>query len=433
MAKTTPEFDGRLDEMYAIFLENLLFTIVTLGLYRSWAKTRVRRYLTGHMSVMGDRLEYTGTGWELFRAFLLVFFFLYAPFIAAIGWSQLTQPPEIAALVFAVVLILAIILTPFARFTGLRYRMTRTQWRGVRCGLVGSPWGYVGKYLLVTLVLLVALAIVVALIAGLAFAVTAIGVDDMIAPVTALLVPIPASNIIIVGLGALIAFVAYGVLTPTSTVWLERYRLDRMTFGDLQGAFGARWRDAPCLSLVIALPLGLLIYIAIWVVIALIAETTGLNLLILEILLPFILALQQGVDALMRLSFAQIGPVIVYYVIGGAVSIVILIVSFYGPVAWHLGRFYRFIAGNWGLGEDDGPYFAPPPHPWSYAKLLVGNLLIRIFTLGLGAPLVWRRNMRFLARVAILNAAALENAAQGQQRRGAAGEGLLDAMDIGVV
>lgn len=68
-------YDGRLGELYVLFIKNLLLTIITLGIYRFWAKTRVRRYLWSHTSLFGDRFEYTGTGKELFLGFLIALFY----------------------------------------------------------------------------------------------------------------------------------------------------------------------------------------------------------------------------------------------------------------------------------------------------------------------------------------------------------------------
>ena len=74
-------YDGRIGEMYVIFLTNLIYTILTFGIYRFWAKTRERRYFLSRMELMGDRLEYTGTGGELFRGFLVVFLLIISPLI----------------------------------------------------------------------------------------------------------------------------------------------------------------------------------------------------------------------------------------------------------------------------------------------------------------------------------------------------------------
>ena len=64
-------YDGRLGDLYRIFFLNLLLTVLTLGIWRFWARTRLRRHVWQHLSLDGQRLEYTGTGGELFRGFLL--------------------------------------------------------------------------------------------------------------------------------------------------------------------------------------------------------------------------------------------------------------------------------------------------------------------------------------------------------------------------
>ncbi len=45
------QYDGRLGELYRIFLVNLLLTIITLGIYRFWAITRWRRYFWSRMVI----------------------------------------------------------------------------------------------------------------------------------------------------------------------------------------------------------------------------------------------------------------------------------------------------------------------------------------------------------------------------------------------
>ena len=56
------EYDGARGPVAKIAVSNALLTLVTLGVYRFWGKTRVRRYLWSRASFLGDRAEYTGTG-----------------------------------------------------------------------------------------------------------------------------------------------------------------------------------------------------------------------------------------------------------------------------------------------------------------------------------------------------------------------------------
>jgi uncharacterized membrane protein YjgN (DUF898 family) len=69
-------YDGGLMGLYEIYLLNLVLTVITIGIFRFWAKTRIRRYVWSHVSFQGDRLEYTGTGGELFKGFLIVLGFI---------------------------------------------------------------------------------------------------------------------------------------------------------------------------------------------------------------------------------------------------------------------------------------------------------------------------------------------------------------------
>jgi uncharacterized membrane protein YjgN (DUF898 family) len=63
-------------------LVNFLLNVITLSIYRFWAKTRVRRHIWSCVKINGEPLEYTGTGLELFLGALIVFGLIGLPFIA---------------------------------------------------------------------------------------------------------------------------------------------------------------------------------------------------------------------------------------------------------------------------------------------------------------------------------------------------------------
>lgn len=155
-------YDGKAGELAGIGVTNALLTLVTLGIYRFWAKTRVRRYLWGHIDYQGDRLEYTGRGVELFVGFLVALLIL-APLVAAsiaIDTLFLADPGVIAIKGF-VQLIVIIFLIQIAIYRARRYRLSRTQWRGIRIGQSGSSFKYALKAF--------GWSIVVGLTGGLAF------------------------------------------------------------------------------------------------------------------------------------------------------------------------------------------------------------------------------------------------------------------------
>lgn len=87
-------FDGRIGELYKIFLLNLFLGILTLGIYHFWGKTRVRRYVTSSFSIANDRLEYTGYGSELFWGFIKALIILVVLAIP-LFWYAHTHTTEI--------------------------------------------------------------------------------------------------------------------------------------------------------------------------------------------------------------------------------------------------------------------------------------------------------------------------------------------------
>ena len=136
-------FDGPRGRLLWILVRNLLLNALTLGFFRFWAKTHLRRYFWRHTKLLGEPLEYTGTGGELFIGFLIVMAVL-APLIGLASLAQLFV--EHIAVNFIVPAVL-FALTPIAVFRMWRYRFTRTLWRGVRFGLDGSSLRYTGLWL----------------------------------------------------------------------------------------------------------------------------------------------------------------------------------------------------------------------------------------------------------------------------------------------
>ena len=137
-------FDGRRGALGALMLRNLLFSILTLGIYRFWGRTHVRRFVWRHTALLDDSLEYLGTGGELFIGFLIAVAVLL-PVFAAYSLLQFlfADDPGHALLVLEVLYYLVLFfLIQIAIHRMRRYRLTRTAWRGVRFGLGGSSFAY---------------------------------------------------------------------------------------------------------------------------------------------------------------------------------------------------------------------------------------------------------------------------------------------------
>ena len=121
----------------------MLLTILTFGIFRFWALTRTRRLVWSRMRVQGERLDYTGTGWELLRATLIVAVLFFAVQLAG---SVVLELAPLAGQLFGLALLLAIlVLTQAAVFGAQRYRLSRTLWCGIRGGMHGSMVDYGAK------------------------------------------------------------------------------------------------------------------------------------------------------------------------------------------------------------------------------------------------------------------------------------------------
>jgi uncharacterized membrane protein YjgN (DUF898 family) len=150
-------YDGDTGSLFVLWLKVLGLSIITLGFYRFWGRTRIRNYLWSHVSLLGDRCEYDGTGMELFLRFLVALV-IFVPLLSltqlvvwiglGLFWAKVASFVQLAVLFY---------LGYFAIYAGRRYRTSRTLWRGIRGGLDGSAnsyaWRAIGYTVLVALTL----------------------------------------------------------------------------------------------------------------------------------------------------------------------------------------------------------------------------------------------------------------------------------------
>ena len=125
------EYVGTVGALFPIALMNLFLTIITLGIYRFWAKTNVRKYLWSQTHLDGEPFEYTGTGGELFMGFLIVFFIFILPLMIGLGLLTNYYPMIAQYGIFALYPFF-IFLMGVALYRAQVYQMSRTQWRGIR-------------------------------------------------------------------------------------------------------------------------------------------------------------------------------------------------------------------------------------------------------------------------------------------------------------
>jgi uncharacterized membrane protein YjgN (DUF898 family) len=140
-------------------LLNGLLRILTLGVYHFWGKTEVRQRIWSAVRIDGEPIEYRGTGGELFRGFLIVFFLILLPMGLASFASSLFLPDTATWQGFYMAAFWGVLflLSGIGIYRARRYRLSRTRWRGIRGGLSGHSssfaWTYLWTALLVPITL----------------------------------------------------------------------------------------------------------------------------------------------------------------------------------------------------------------------------------------------------------------------------------------
>ena len=126
-------FTGKGSAYFGLLFKTFIFSLLTFGIYSFWGRTRQRQYLWGNTLLLGEPLEYTGTGKELFISFLIVLPVFVVIMLAFVFGPAMFGPIGWIALYFPLAF-----LWQFATYRALRFRLTRTRWRGIRGNMSGS-------------------------------------------------------------------------------------------------------------------------------------------------------------------------------------------------------------------------------------------------------------------------------------------------------
>jgi uncharacterized membrane protein YjgN (DUF898 family) len=145
----------------ALVSRNTVMTVLTLGIYRFWARSRIRRHFWSRVEVDGSAFEYHGTGRELFLGFLLVTVLL-VPIVTAVRLADfaLLAYGEGAVVAKDVAFgVLLFFLYQYGTYRARRYQLTRTAWRGIRGGQTGKAGGYAVRALREALLVVLSLGL----------------------------------------------------------------------------------------------------------------------------------------------------------------------------------------------------------------------------------------------------------------------------------
>jgi uncharacterized membrane protein YjgN (DUF898 family) len=133
-------FIGPAKDYWRIVVRGALLLMITLGLYRFWLATDVRRFFWANTEIDGESLEYSGTALELLQGFLFAIA-LILPIYIAFTITVLDLGAFGSFLSTSAVLLLAF-MSQYGIYLARRYRLTRTIFRGLRFHQTGSAVRY---------------------------------------------------------------------------------------------------------------------------------------------------------------------------------------------------------------------------------------------------------------------------------------------------
>lgn len=354
-----------------IALLNFFLGLITLTIYRFWAKTNTRKHIWSCLHINGEPLEYTGTGGELFRGFLMVFGLFILPYILLLKGLQLSLG-EAHPVVTGLSLLFAFavyFLWGFAIYKQRKYQLSRTQWRGIRGTLVGSAMIYSLTYF-----------------------------------------------------GSMLAkSFSFGWATPVMNTVLQEQMTNDMRFGD--AAFKFKGRAGPlypsyalCWVLTVVFVIGIAAFISYEATIWFGTELGQL----------FEYFEKNSPDSTTTESQDYLIGIIAM-VIGAAVLSFFLIL----PMLWSIytAKEIRTFAN---YTRFDGAEFSINAKAGSLIWLTLSNILLFIFTLSIAQPFIVQRTIRYVVdRMTLQGAIDIDRIQQSTLALPKRGEGLADAFDVG--
>ncbi len=357
--------------LFKLTLINLLLGIITLTIYRFWAKTNVRKHIWSCVHINGEPLEYTGKGIELFKGALMVFGLFILPYVLLTQGLKFALGEGNSAIVGLQTLfaLLIYLLWGFAVYKARKYQLSRTLWRGIRGTLVGSAMTY-----------------------SLTF------------------------------FGSMLAKgFSLGWATSVMNTVLQEQIIGDMRFGDAAFKFKGRAGPLyPTYALCWFLSLGVLI--------------GGTAFIAIEMVHWFGAEFSAAMDRVFHMG-NQTPPSTedfwnvwsVFGILIGAFVIFMLLI----PMLWaiYTAKEMRTFAN---YTRFDGAQFKLDATTGGIILLAFVNLLLLVFTLGIAWPFIVQRNVRFLVdRLSLEGAIDIDRIQQSMAALPSRGEGLADAFDIG--
>jgi uncharacterized membrane protein YjgN (DUF898 family) len=123
-----PQFTASAGEYFRIWIVNLLFSLLTLGIYSAWAKVRKRRYFYGSTRLDGATFDYFASPKAVLKGRILA-----AGIVAIYGLATELYPKSRFGFLAA-----GLILLPWFGVRAYAFNARNSGWRGVRFDFVAG-------------------------------------------------------------------------------------------------------------------------------------------------------------------------------------------------------------------------------------------------------------------------------------------------------
>lgn len=385
-SKGNIHYSGETSPLFKLAFVTGFLTLITAGIYRFWAKTRIRKYIWSSTKIDGDAFEYTGTGLEKLLGFLIAIVFLavYLGIIQVVltfmGVGFLSDPEnELIFLISFYASFFALLpFILFAVYRSRRYKLARSRFRGIRFAMENAAWGYafraLGHYFL--------------------------------------------------------TFITLGALLPRQTFYLEKFMTDRSFYGDARFEQGGKWSALYGAMKHIFIGLGMMI--AGGILAAAVAPLLGGIVGVIGYFWFFIGFAYYRVHAFTYLTNTKSLDGTVTFRASPSTGEIIKIVLLGGiAVALIAGVGFAILGGLMaamfsGMGMGQGPGFV------SIAVIVIGYLAILVALGALSLVMITQPVIAHLANnLSLNNIEGLAGVHQRATDKGADAEGFADALDIG--
>jgi uncharacterized membrane protein YjgN (DUF898 family) len=133
-------FIGQDREFWRIVLRGAVLLMFTLGIYRFWLATDIRRFFWANTEIDGRSFEYSGSAVELLRGFLIAIALILP--IYTIFFITVLDFGDYGTLMTLLAVLALVFLSQYGIYLARRYRLTRTVFRGLRFHQTGSALHY---------------------------------------------------------------------------------------------------------------------------------------------------------------------------------------------------------------------------------------------------------------------------------------------------